>query len=43
MLDDNTYAGVLRIPVEDMTVDDAGWTKIFMRCVTHFSKKKGLM
>ena len=21
MLDDNTYAGVLRIPVEDMTVD----------------------
>ena len=23
MLDDNTYAGVLRIPVEDMTVDEA--------------------
>ena len=29
MLDDNTYAGVLRIPVEDMTVDDAGWTKFY--------------
>ncbi len=42
MLDDNTYAGVLRIPVDDMTVDDAGWTNI-MRCVMHFSKKKGLM
>lgn len=38
MLDDNTYAGVLRIPVEDMTVDDAGWTN-FMRCVTHFQRK----
>ena len=29
MLDDNTYAGVLRIPVEDMTVDEAGWTKFY--------------
>lgn len=39
MLDDNTYAGVLRIPVEDMTVDDAGWTK-FYEVRNAFSKKR---
>lgn len=42
MLDDNTYAGVLRIPVEDMTVDDAGWTK-FYEVRNAFFKEKGLM
>lgn len=41
MLDDNTYAGVLRIPVEDMTVDDAGWTKFYEVCNTFF-KEKGI-
>ncbi len=41
MLDDNTYAGVLRIPVEDMTVDDAGWTK-FYEVRNAFFKEKGL-
>ncbi len=41
MLDDNTYAGVLRIPVEDMTVDDAGWTK-FYEVRNAFFKEKGI-
>ena len=41
MLDDNTYAGVLRIPVEDMTVDDAGWTK-FYEVRNTFFKEKGI-
>ena len=41
MLDDNTYAGVLRIPVEDMTVDDAGWTK-FYEMRNAFFKEKGI-
>lgn len=41
MLDDNTYAGVLRIPVEDMTVDDAGWTK-FYKVRNAFFKEKGI-
>ena len=40
-LDDNTYAGVLRIPVEDMTVDDAGWTK-FYEVRNAFFKEKGI-
>ena len=41
MLDDNTYAGVLRIPVEDMTVDEAGWTK-FYEVRNAFFKEKGI-
>ena len=41
MLDDNTYAGVLRIPVEDMTVDDSGWTK-FYEARNAFLKEKGI-
>ena len=41
ILDDNTYAGVLRIPVEDMTVDDAGWTK-FYEVRNAFFKEKGI-
>lgn len=41
MLDDNTYAGVLRIPVEDMTVDDTGWTK-FYEVRNAFFKEKGI-
>ena len=41
MLDDNTYAGVLRIPVEDMTVDEAGWTK-FYEVRNTFFKEKGI-
>lgn len=41
MLDDNTYAGVLRILVEDMTVDDAGWTK-FYEVRNAFFKEKGI-
>ena len=41
MLDDNTYAGVLRIPVEDMTVDDAGWTKYY-EVRNAFFKEKGI-
>ncbi len=41
MLDDNTYAGVLRIPVEDMTVDDAGWEK-FYEVRNAFFKEKGI-
>ena len=41
MLDDNTYAGVLRIPVEDMTVDDARWTK-FYEVRNAFFKEKGI-
>ena len=41
MLDENTYAGVLRIPVEDMTVDDAGWTK-FYEVRNAFFKEKGI-
>lgn len=41
MLDDNTYAEVLRIPVEDMTVDDAGWTK-FYEVRNAFFKEKGI-
>ena len=41
MLDDNTYAGVLRIPVEDMTVDDAGRTK-FYEVRNAFFKEKGI-
>lgn len=41
MLDDNTYAGVLRIPVEDMTVDDAGWIK-FYEVRNAFFKEKGI-
>ena len=41
MLDDNTYAGVLRIPVEDMTVDDAGWTK-FYEVRNALFKEKGI-
>ena len=41
MLDDNTYAGVLRIPVDDMTVDDAGWTK-FYEVRNAFFKEKGI-
>lgn len=41
MLDDNTYAGVLRIPVEDMTVDDAGWTK-FYEVRNAFFEEKGI-
>lgn len=41
MLDDNTYAGVLRIPVEDMTVDEAGWTK-FYEVLNAFFKEKGI-
>ena len=40
-LDDNTYAGVLRIPVEDMTVDEAGWTK-FYEVRNAFFKEKGI-
>ena len=41
MLDDNTYAGVLRIPVDDMTVDDAGWTKYY-EVRNAFFKEKGI-
>ena len=41
MLDDNTYAGVLRIPVEDMTVDEAGWKK-FYEVRNAFFKEKGI-
>ena len=41
MLDDNTYAGVLRIPVEDMTVNEAGWTK-FYEVRNAFFKEKGI-
>lgn len=41
MLDDNTYAGFLRIPVEDMTVDEAGWTK-FYEVRNAFFKEKGI-
>lgn len=41
MLDDNTYAGVLRIPVEDMTVDEAGWTKYY-EVRNAFFKEKGI-
>ena len=41
MLDDNTYAGVLRIPVEDMTVDDVGWTK-FYEARNAFFREKGI-
>lgn len=41
MLDDNTYAGVLRIPLEDMTVDEAGWTK-FYEVRNAFFKEKGI-
>ena len=41
MLDDNTYAGVLRIPVEDMTVDEAGWTE-FYEVRNAFFKEKGV-
>ena len=40
MLDDNTYAGVLRIPVEDMTVDDAGWTKFYEVRNAFFKEKR---
>ena len=41
MLDDNTYAGVLRIPVEDMTVDETGWKK-FYEVRNAFFKEKGI-
>ena len=41
MLDDNTYAGVLRIPAEDMTVDEAGWTE-FYEVRNAFFKEKGI-
>ena len=41
MIDENTYAGVLRIPVEDMTVDDSGWTK-FYEARNAFLKEKGI-
>lgn len=41
MLDENTYAGVLRIPVEDMTVDDSGWAK-FYEARNAFLKEKGI-
>ncbi len=41
MLDDNTYAGVLRIPVEDMTVDDSAWAK-FYEARNDFFREKGI-